>query len=131
MVNTRATRAARASRRAPEGTNTAPGATTTRGRRGRPRREERANTDLHVEHPDSEPEHNGEEHPEQQADAESSRRTHHQSASSQGRAKPAPHTALLMAQELLRYQPTAEAHQQWLERLNNPIGIATIRPAPS
>ena len=81
MTDTRATRATRTSRRAPEGTNTAPGATDTRGRRGRPRREERANTEPHVEHPDSEPEHNMEEHPEQQVDTESSRRTQNQSAS--------------------------------------------------
>ena len=36
-----------------------------------------------------------------------------------------------MAQELLRYQPTAKAHEQWLQRLNHLVGIATTRPAPS
>ena len=69
--------------------------------------------------------------PEHQEDAQSSHPTQRPSGSGPGRTDPTPHTALLRTQELLRFQPTAEAHEQWLERLNHLVGIATTRPAPS
>ena len=117
------TRAARVNRRTPGGARAPPGATATRARRGRPRHEERAPSGPHAEEPERNSEH--------QEDAQSSHPTRRPSGSGPGRTDPAPHTALLMAQELLRYQPTAEAHEQWLERLNHLVGIATTRPAPS
>ena len=61
-------------------------------------------------------------------DAESSHPS--QPESSQARPAPTPATALLMAEELLRYRPTAD----WQGRLQDLIGIAAAArtaPAPS
>ena len=55
------TRATRANRRAADRAHTEPGTAATRGRRGRPRTTERANTGPHVEEPESE-EHRGSDH---------------------------------------------------------------------
>ena len=123
MVNTRAARVARVNRRAPVGARAPPGTANTRARRGRPRHEERVPSGPHAEAPerDSEP----------QEDVQSSHPTQHPRGSGPGRTDPAPHTVLLITQELLRYQPTAEAHKQWLQRLNHLVDIATTRPAPS
>ena len=104
MVNTRATRGGRVNRRVPAGARAPPGAATTRARRGRPRHEEHVPSGPHAEAPEHDAEH--------QEDAQSSHPTQRSSTSGPGRTDPPPHTALLMAQELLRYQPTAEAHEQ-------------------
>ena len=131
------TRTTRANRRAADRAHTEPGTAPTRGRRGRPRAAERANTGPHVEEPESEAYNDsghrddGDGPPERNDDAESSHPSRRQGASSQGRPEPTPHTALLMAQELLRYRPSAEAHDQWLDRLHHLVDVATTRPAPS
>ena len=116
------TRATRANRRAADRAHTEPGTAATRGRRGRPRTTEHRGSD-HRGDRDASPEHHD--------DAESSHPSRRQSASSRGRPEPTPHTALLMAQELLRYRPSAEAHDQWLDRLHHLVDVATTRPAPS
>ena len=116
------THATRANRCASERAHTEPGTAPTRGRRGRPRAAERAGTGPRVEEPESE-EHRGgdqrddEDLSERREDAESSHPSRRQSVSTREHQEPNPHTALLMAQELLRYRPSAEAHDQWLNRL--------------
>ena len=130
------TRATRANRRASERAHTEPGTAPTRGRRGRPRTTERAGTGPRVEEPESEEHREGDQRDdedlsERRGDAESSHPSRRQSVSTREQREPAPHTALLMAQELLRYRPSAEAHDQWLDRLHHLVDIATTRPAPS
>ena len=65
-------------------------------------------------------------------DAESSHPS--QPESSQARPAPTPATALLMAEELLRYRPTADAQDNGQGGLQHLIGIAAAAraaPAPS
>jgi hypothetical protein len=65
-------------------------------------------------------------------DAESSHPSQRHSASTLGRPAPSPNTALLMAAELFRYRPTAEAHDNWLGRLQHLVDIAAApRAAPA
>ena len=71
MTDTRTTRAIR---RAADMAHTEPGTAPTRGRRGRPRMTERANTGPHVEEPESEGHRDDRDaSPEHHEDAESSR----------------------------------------------------------
>ena len=109
MMDTRATRA---NRRTSERAHTEPGTAPTRGRRGRPRTTERAGTGPRVEEPESEEHREGDQRDdedlsEHRGDAESSHPSRRQSVSTREHQEPAPHTALLMAQELLRYRPSA------------------------
>ena len=109
------TRAARASWRASGRATTEP---TARNPRGRPRAS-RATDEPRVEHPNDHVDDHGDDHVNDDVDedydprdgfcedAESSHPS--QPDSSQARPAPTPATALLMAEELLRYRPTAEA----------------------
>ena len=50
-------------------------------------------------------------------DTESSHLSQHPNASSQGHPAPSPTTALLMAEELLRYRPSTDTQDNWQGRL--------------
>ena len=81
--------------------------------RGRPRGN--AAPERHVEHPeDNNDDHAGDDHGEEEASSLHPSRD--RAASSLGRPAPSPATALLMAQELLQYRPTAEAQEAWLNQ---------------
>ena len=102
---------------------------------GRPRGsaapERHADPEPHVEHPeDNHADHAGDDRGEEEASSLHPSRD--RAASSLGRPAPSPATALLMAQELLQYRPTAEAQDAWLNRLTELVGAARVAaPAPS
>ena len=105
------TRATRASRRASGRATTEP---TARNPRGRPRAS-RATDEPRVEHPDDNVDDRVSDDADEDYDprdgfCEDAESLHpSQPESSQARPAPTPATALLMAEELLRYRPTAEA----------------------
>ena len=86
---------------------------------GRPRGsaapERHAGPEPYVEHPEDHDDGGaGDDIDEEEASSLHPSREH--AASSLGRPAPSPATALLMAQELLQYRPTAEAREAWLNR---------------
>ena len=103
--------------------------------RGRPRGnatpECHVDPEPYVEHPED----NDDGHAEDYLDEEEASSLHpsrDRAAFSLGRPVPSPATALLMAQELLQYRPTAEAQEAWLNRLSELVGAARVAgPAPS
>ena len=111
------TRAARATRRASCRATTEPAAHTTHPR-GRPRasRATGCNTaEPRVEHPEDDDGHHNDHFDEDVnhghgEDAESSHPSQRHNASTIGCPAPSPNTVLLMAAELFRYRPIAEAH---------------------
>ena len=85
---------------------------------GRPRGgaapERRVDPEPYVEHPeDDHDNHAGGGSDDEEASSLHPSRD--RAASSLGRPAPSPATALLMAQELLQYRPTAEAQEAWLK----------------
>ena len=103
--------------------------------RGRPRGsaapERHVDPEPRVEHPaDDDDDHAEDDLGEEEASSLHPSRD--RAASSLGRPAPSPATALLMAQELLRYRPTPEAQEAWLHRLSELVGAARVTaPAPS
>ena len=131
------TRAARANRCVSGRATTEPATGNTRGCPRAGHTAERATDEPHVEHPgedddyvDANADRNyREDHGE---DAESSHLSQRPNASAQERHATSPATALLMAEELLRYRPSADAQDNWQGRLQHLIGIATsARAAPA
>ena len=125
------TRAERVARRTASMANTAP-ASNQRGRSragGAPERH--ADPEPHVEHAEDNNDHRAEDDLGEE-EASSLHPSRDRVASSLGRPAPSPATALLMAQELLQYRPTAEAHDAWLNRLTELVGAARVAvPVPS
>ena len=103
--------------------------------RGRPRRsaapERHVDPEPHVEHAEDNNDHRAEDDLGEE-EASSLHPSRDRVASSLGRPAPSSATALLMAQELLQYRPTAEAHDAWLNRLTELVGAARVAvPVPS
>ena len=107
---------------------------------GRPRDRPRGNSaperhvdpEPHVEHPEDDDHDHAEGDLDGEEEASSLHPSRDRAASSLGRPAPSPATALLMAQELLQYRPTAEAQEAWLTRLSELVGAARVAaPVPS
>ena len=97
---------------------TAPPAGCPRGRpRGGAAPERRVDPEPYVEHPEDDND-NHAEGDFGDEEASSLHPSRDRAASSLGRPAPSPATALLMAQEMLQYRPTAEAQEAWLNRLS-------------
>ena len=128
MAGSRAERLARRTASAA----TAPPATRQRGRpRGDAAPERRVDPEPRVEHPADDDDVHAEDDLGEE-EASSLHPSRDGAASSLGRPAPSPATALLMAQELLRYRPTPEAQEAWLHRLSELVGAARVAaPAPS
>ena len=130
MADTRAERLARRT----SGRATTEPATNTNSR-GRPcaSRAPERDAEPRVEHPEDDGGHDSANNGGNDGDGEGASSQHpsrRMSASTQGRAAPSPATALLMAQELMRYRPTQANHDAWLGRLEELINTAAV-PAPA
>ena len=130
------TRAERLARRTASAA-TAPPAGRPRGRpRGGAAPERHVDPEPRVEYPEDHDDDHDHDHAEDDLDGEEEASSLHPSrdraSSSLGRPAPSPATALLMAQELLQYRPTAEAQEAWLNRLSELVGAARVAaPVPS